>query len=93
MFIGFDERHGYAHMYRAVLEGIAFTMKRNMAAMTAERDMDLRTLVVSGGGSNSDLMMQIFADVFNIPVVPECCPERRRSRCRHLRCRRVRNLP
>ncbi|MHC6228976.1 FGGY-family carbohydrate kinase [Arthrobacter sp. MMS24-T111] len=69
MFIGFDERHGYAHMYRAVLEGIAFTMKRNMAAMTAERDVDLRTLVISGGGSNSDLMMQIFADVFNIPVV------------------------
>jgi len=69
MFIGFDERHGYAHMYRAVLEGIAFTMKRNMAAMTAERDIDLRTLVISGGGSNSDLMMQIFADVFNIPVV------------------------
>ena len=69
MFIGFDERHGYAHMYRAVLEGIAFTMKQNMAAMTAERDMNLRTLVVSGGGSNSDLMMQIFADVFNVPVV------------------------
>jgi sugar (pentulose or hexulose) kinase len=69
MFIGFDERHGYAHMYRAVLEGIAFTMKRNMAAMTAERDISLRTLVVSGGGSNSDLVMQIFADVFNIPVV------------------------
>lgn len=69
MFIGFDERHGYAHMYRAVLEGIAFTMKRNMDAMAAERNIGVETLVLSGGGSNSDLASQIFADVFNVPVV------------------------
>lgn len=68
MFIGFDERHGYAHMYRAILEGIAFTMKRNMAAMETERDTHLETLIVSGGGSHSDLCVQIFADVFGIPV-------------------------
>jgi sugar (pentulose or hexulose) kinase len=69
MFIGFDEHHGYAHMYRAILEGIAFTMKRNMAAMEAERNIRLETLIVSGGGSYSDLAVQIFADVFGIPVV------------------------
>lgn len=69
MFIGFDEHHGYAHMYRAVLEGIAFTMKRNMAAMEAERGICLETLIVSGGGSYSDLAMQIFADVFGIPAI------------------------
>ena len=69
MFIGFDEHHGYAHMYRAILEGIAFTMKNNMAAMERERKIRLETLVVSGGGSHSDLFAQIFADVFGIPVV------------------------
>lgn len=69
MFIGFDEHHGYAHMYRAILEGIAFTMKQNMAAMEAERNIRLETLIVSGGGSYSDLAVQIFADVFGIPVV------------------------
>lgn len=69
MFIGFDERHGYAHMYRAIFEGIAFTMKRNMEAMEHERNTTIDTLVVSGGGSYSDLCMQIFADVFAIPVV------------------------
>lgn len=68
MFIGFDERHGYAHMYRAVLEAIAFTMKTNMDAMLSEREASIETLVLSGGGSKSDLCMQIFADVFNIPV-------------------------
>jgi sugar (pentulose or hexulose) kinase len=69
MFIGFDEHHGYAHMYRAILEGIAFTMKKNMTAMETERNIRLETLVLSGGGSHSDLFAQIFADVFNIPVV------------------------
>lgn len=69
MFLGFDERHGYAHMYRAILEGIAFTMKQNMVDMEDERQISVETLVVSGGGSYSDLCMQIFADVFGIGVV------------------------
>ena len=69
MFIGFDERHGSGHMYRAILEGIAFTMKENMEAMEEERGTHLDTLVLSGGGSYSDLFTQIFADVFDIPVV------------------------
>ena len=69
LFIGFDERHGYAHMYRAVFEGIAFTMHRNMVALENERSVHLETLVVAGGGSYSDLCMQIFADVFGIPAV------------------------
>jgi sugar (pentulose or hexulose) kinase len=69
MFIGFDERHGSGHLYRAILEGIAFTMKENMAAMEAERGIRFDTLVLSGGGSYSDLFMQIFADVFDVSVV------------------------
>jgi len=69
LFIGFDERHGYAHMYRSILEGIAFRMKHNVAAMESDRGIKLEKLVLSGGGSNSDLMAHIFADVFNIPVV------------------------
>ena len=69
MFLGFDERHGSGHLYRSILEGIAFTMKDNMAALEAERGTRIETLVLSGGGSYSDLFMQIFADVFDIPVV------------------------
>ena len=68
MFIGFDERHGYGHMYRAILEGIAFRMKQNMFAMESERGICITSLVLSGGGSYSDPCMQIFADVFNLPV-------------------------
>ncbi|NYD41626.1 FGGY-family carbohydrate kinase [Nocardioides panaciterrulae] len=69
VFIGLDERHGYGHLYRAILEGIAFTMHRNMMALQDERQVTLDTLVVSGGGSYSDVCMQIFADVFGLTTV------------------------
>ncbi|WP_158865769.1 FGGY-family carbohydrate kinase [Leifsonia sp. AG29] len=68
-FIGFDERHGVAHMYRSILEGIAYSMKRAMTAMEDELGIRVERLVLSGGGSASDLCMQIFADVFAIPVL------------------------
>lgn len=69
LFVGFDERHGYGHMYRAILEGIAYTIHRAMVALESERGIQLESLVVTGGGSYSDLFMQIFADIFGIPVV------------------------
>ncbi|QIK63774.1 sugar kinase [Leucobacter viscericola] len=69
MFIGFDERHGYAHMYRSILEGIAFRMKQHVSDMEAELGSQIEKLVLSGGGANSDVGMQIFADVFNVPAV------------------------
>jgi sugar (pentulose or hexulose) kinase len=55
-------------MYRSILEGIAYTMKNNVDAMNAERGTKLDSVIVVGGGSNSDLFMQIFADVFNVPA-------------------------
>ena len=68
MMIGFDGRHTGAHMYRSILEGIALTIKNHADAMTEELGIQLDRLVISGGGSNSDLFMGIFADVFGIPA-------------------------
>ena len=66
--IGFDVRHTRGHVYRSILEAIALTMKQNVDAMCAELGIDLREIVISGGGANSPLFMQIFADVFGIPA-------------------------
>ena len=66
--IGFDARHTRAHVYRSVLEAIALTMKENVDAMCDELGIDLREIVVSGGGANSPLFMHIFADVFGVPA-------------------------
>jgi sugar (pentulose or hexulose) kinase len=66
--IGFDARHTRGHVYRSILEAIALTMKQNVDAMCGELGIDLREIVVSGGGANSPLFMQIFADVFGVPA-------------------------
>mgnify|MGYP000001840158 CR=1 FL=1 len=45
------------------------TMKINVDAMCNELQMKPSQVIVSGGGSNSPLFMQIFADVFGIRSV------------------------
>ncbi|MCJ1714045.1 FGGY-family carbohydrate kinase [Curtobacterium sp. VKM Ac-2922] len=67
--LGFDARHGRAHVYRSILEGIAMTMRERADAMADELGIRFRRVVVSGGGSSSDLMMQVMADVFQLPSI------------------------
>ena len=66
--IGFDGRHTRAHVYRSILEGIALRLKTHMDPMAAELDQPFTHLIVSGGGANSDVMMQILADVHGVPA-------------------------
>ncbi|MBC7959467.1 MAG: sugar kinase [Vallitaleaceae bacterium] len=68
LMIGFNGKHKGPHMFRSVLEGIAMTMKNHAQAMCDERGIELTSIVVSGGGSNGELFMQIFADVFGVPA-------------------------
>ena len=69
MMIGFDGRHTRAHIYRSILEAIAMTMKKHVDDMAGEVGTVFGRLIVTGGGSNSDVFMQILADVFDIPTV------------------------
>ena len=66
--IGFDGRHTRAHLFRSLLEGIVFTMKNHLDPMMQALDRPLTQLVISGGGANSDLFMQLFADIFGVPA-------------------------
>ena len=66
--LGFDGSQGRAHIYRSILEGIALTMANHTAAMERALGRQLSPVLVSGGGSRSDLMMQIVADVFDRPA-------------------------
>jgi sugar (pentulose or hexulose) kinase len=68
MMLGFDARHTRGHVYRSILEAIALTMRHHVDAMSAELGITVTEIVVSGGGANSELFMQIFADVFGIPA-------------------------
>ena len=73
--VGFDGSQGRGHIHRSILEGIALTMLGHVARMERSLNRGFTTLVVSGGGSRSDLMMQILADVFDRPTRRTAMPD------------------
>ena len=66
--IGFSDVHTRIHIYRAIIEGINFALMEGMK--TLERRMGTKTneVYVAGGGSRSDEICQISADMFGVPV-------------------------
>ena len=66
--LGFSGSQGRAHIHRAILEGIAFTMADHAETMSAELGRSFTSLIVTGGGAHSDLMLQLAADAFGLPV-------------------------
>jgi sugar (pentulose or hexulose) kinase len=67
--IGWTGAHGREHLYRAVLEGIAYEQRLVGDAMMAAAGQRFTEYVTMGGGSRSDLWCQIVADVTGVPVV------------------------
>ena len=66
--IGFSDVHTRAHLYRAILEGLAYAMREG-AERTAKRSgVPVTELRVAGGGSQSDAALQLTADVFGLPA-------------------------
>lgn len=66
--IGFGDVHNRAHIYRAILEGIGFELKRQYGIAFKKTGIPLKEIRVGGGGSKSDVAVQIAADMFNLPV-------------------------
>jgi len=66
--IGFNGSHTRAHFYRSILEGLAFAMREGLERIERRTRVPVTELLVCGGGSRSDVMMQITADVFNLPA-------------------------
>ncbi|MBO8138169.1 MAG: xylulokinase [Desulfotomaculum sp.] len=63
VFIGLNLKHSKAHLARAVMEGVAFSLKDTLEIMTA-LGIKLDDLRVTGGGGRSSVWRQIMADVF-----------------------------
>jgi xylulokinase len=67
-FTGFTLSHTRAHFVRALLEGVAFMLRRNLE--TIERTgIQIHEIRSTGGGARSRLWNQIKANVCNRPVV------------------------
>lgn len=77
IFMGFDMRHGRAHMFRSLLEGIMMQLKIGTDDMCHSTNREIKELRVGGGGSKSYVAVQAIADIFNLSVKkseePETC--------------------
>jgi sugar (pentulose or hexulose) kinase len=67
--IGFSGEHTRKHVYRAIIEGIAYELRRLGELMVKHSGNAITELRVGGGGSQSDEIMQITADVFGLPAM------------------------
>ncbi len=64
---GFTLSHTRAHVYRAILEAVAFGFRHHLDVL-AERGHRPRRALISDGGARSPLWRQIVADVLGLPV-------------------------
>ena len=67
-FWGIDSTMGKGHFARAVLEGVAYSLRQVYDLTRSPEDGAPECIVVCGGGSKSGLWRQILADVFQLPV-------------------------
>ena len=66
--IGFGDIHTRAHIYRAIFEGLCFELRRMQEIVQKKTGIPIKEIRVGGGGSRSDVVVQIAADMFNLPV-------------------------
>lgn len=67
-FIGLSQSHNKGDMTRAVMEGIGYGMKQIGQAILKLKPVPMERIIVSGGGSRSNLWRQILSDIFQLPV-------------------------
>ena len=63
------------HICRAALESIAFQSKDVFDVMMKESNIELKSLQVDGGASNSDYLMQFQSNILQINIEKPCCAE------------------
>jgi sugar (pentulose or hexulose) kinase len=67
--IGFGDVHTRAHLYRAILEGVAYALREGRERTQERSGIPIHELRVVGGGSQSDAGLQLTADLFGLPAV------------------------
>ncbi len=73
-WIGLTASHNRRHLVRAVLEGVAFSLK-DCFGIIQEQGLELEQLRATGGGAKSLLWRQILADVLGVELVTTTAEE------------------
>ena len=68
VIFGLTLTHGRGHLYRALLEGVAYGLQHNLE-LIREAGIRPTRIVATGGGSRSHLWTQIMSDVTGLPQV------------------------
>lgn len=63
LFIGITERHTRAHFIRAIMEGVAYSIRHILEIAEKASGIHADEIRVAGGGGKSDIWNQIKADV------------------------------
>ena len=66
--IGWGDVHTRAHLYRAILEGLAYALRDGAERTERRAKVKITELRVSGGGSQSLAAVQLTADIFGLPT-------------------------
>jgi len=73
-WIGLTASHTRRHLVRAVLEGVAFSLK-DCYGIIHEQGLELGQLRATGGGAKSSIWRQILADVLGVQLVTTSAQE------------------
>ena len=65
--VGITAQHTRAHIIRAILEGVAFSL-RDSLTLFQEIGVPIGPIRLGGGGARSPLWQQIQADIYGMPV-------------------------
>lgn len=66
--IGYSGIHENEHLFRSILEGIAFELRVCLESASATLREPLSCLIAMGGGARSPLWCQMLADILRIPI-------------------------
>jgi xylulokinase len=69
VFLGLSSRHRHRHLARAVLEGVAFSLRQVLAAVEAATGVSVGSVRVSGGPAGLRLWNQIKASALGRPLL------------------------
>ncbi len=67
VFFGLSAMHTSAHLYRAVLEGVSYSLM-DAFSLVSGVGPEIREMALCGGGAKSPLWRQMIADVYAVPL-------------------------
>lgn len=74
LFLGLSAMHTKPHMIRAVMEGVAYSM-RDCYEILKEMGVSIEEMLLCGGGGRSPLWRQMLADLYRCEVNTVCSQE------------------